>query len=74
MTHQTPWLESTGVCDVQQNCHHILSHMEGLYAVKPNRGEVDLDQTCGFDCGILGRNMQHMQLKKVVKSTSCMAF
>jgi len=67
VTHQTSWLESTGVCGVRQNCHHVLSQMDEPWAVKLNRGNVDLYQTRVFDHGMLGRTMQHMQLKKVVK-------
>ena len=43
--------------------------MDEPCAVKLNRRDVDLDQLCVFDYGILGRNMQHMQLKKVVKQS-----
>jgi len=64
--HQTSWLESTGVRGVRQNCHHILSQMNEPCAVQLNCGDVDLDQPCVFDHGSLGRNMQHMQLRKVV--------
>ncbi len=41
--------------------------MDEPWAVKLNRGNVDLYQTRVFDHGMLGRTMQHMQLKKVVK-------
>ena len=38
--------------------------MDAPCAVKPNCADVDLNEPCVFDYGILGRNMQHMQLKR----------
>ena len=45
-------------------------------AVKPNCADVDLNEPCVFDYGILGRNMQHMQLKRwvIIMNSNLQAF